>query len=102
MLARKCRYSLQSDANCYVDITIEPCCTIEITVPKKGQRVRSKLALIHFTPSNENILLECHAKDAVGPKSIQLELSYRDALELCQTIDAAQEEHENLMSDLCY
>ena len=102
MLARKCRYSLQSDAGCYVDITIEPCCTIEISVPKKGQRIRSKLALIHFTPNEQNILLECYAKDATGSKSVQLELSYRDAIELCQTIDAVQEEHENLMSDLCY
>ncbi|GGB34576.1 hypothetical protein GCM10011502_04540 [Oceanisphaera marina] len=102
MLARKCHYPLQSDASCYVEITIEPCCTIEIAVPKKSQCIRSKLALIHFTPNEQCILLECYAADSIGPKSVQLDLSYGDALELCQMIDEVQEEHERLMSDLCY
>ena len=102
MLARKCRYSLQSDTTIYAEIIIKPCCTIVISVPKLGQRIKSKLALIHFTPSKKNVLLECHAKDTAESKSIVLELSYNDALELCQTIDAVKEEHEILMSDLCY
>lgn len=102
MLARRRLYSLQSDANLYVEITVNPCCTIDITVPKKGQRIRSKLALIHFTPNEKNILLSCYAKDDVGPKSIHLELSYSDAIELCQIIDEVKEEHEDIMSALCY
>lgn len=102
MLARKCRYSLQDDAGCCVEITIEPCCTIEIVVPQKNQRIKSKLALIHFTPNEQSIILACYEKDCDESRYIQLELSYRDAIELCQTIDAVQEEHESLMSDLCY
>ncbi|MFD1007706.1 hypothetical protein [Oceanisphaera ostreae] len=102
MLARKCRYALQSDATTYAEIIIKPCCTIEIAVPKNGQWIRSKLALIHFTPNEQYVLLECHAKDNTGSKSIQLDLSYRDAIEFCQMIDEVKEEHDTLMTDLCY
>ncbi|MBM7454398.1 hypothetical protein HNR62_000227 [Oceanisphaera litoralis] len=102
MLARKCRYLLQSDTSLYVNITINPCCTIEIDIPDRRQYICSELNLIEFTLIKQGILLVCHAKDSGTPKEVRLDLSHRDALELCEMIDEVHAEHEELMSILCY
>ena len=102
MLVRRCSYTLQSDASFYVNITINPCCTIEINIPKRNQCILSELGLINFKLIEQGILLECHEKDGGSSRNIQLDLSHRDALKLCEMIDDVHEEHEELMSALCY
>ena len=102
MLARKCSYPLQGDASLRVDITINPCCTIEIEVPERRQYICSELKLIEFILIEQGILLVCHEKGSEASRNIQLDLSYRDALGLCEMIDEVHEEHEELMSILCY
>ncbi|GHA20629.1 hypothetical protein [Oceanisphaera arctica] len=102
MLARKCRFPLQSDTVLYVNITVNPCCTIEIDIPDKRQYIRSELKLIKFVLIEQGVLLVCHENGSEDSRNIQLDLSHGDALKLCEMIDEVHEEHEELMSILCY
>lgn len=102
MLARNCSYKLQSDEDRHVNITIKPCCTIDVEVPDGKQRIASELDNIHFKLTGKGILLVCNEKDADSPRSLRVHLSRQDAFELCEQIDDLIEEHEQLMSSLSY
>lgn len=102
MLARKCSYALQSDAARHVNITINPCCTINVEIPDEKQHIASELDCMHFKLTGKGILLVCNEKDADSPRSLRIHLSRQDAFELCEHIDDLIEEHEQLMSSLSY
>ncbi|GAA3708870.1 hypothetical protein [uncultured Oceanisphaera sp.] len=102
MLARKCRFPLQSDTALYVNVTINPCCTIEIDIPDRREYIRSELKLIQFELIEQGILLVCHEKGSENSRNVQLDLSHSNALKLCEMIDEVHAEHEELMSILCY
>lgn len=102
MLARRCRYALQSDAARHVNITIKPCCTIDVEIPDGKQHIASELEQMHFKLAGKGILLVCNEKDTNSPRSLRIHLSRQDAFALCEHIDDLIEEHEQLMSALSY
>lgn len=98
MLARYNCYRLKSGPALNVNITVHPCCTVEIDIPEMHQNVQREVDDLHFKLTKEGMLLVCNESDG---RDMQLHLSRKDALGLCQMIDEVIEEHEELMSDLC-
>lgn len=101
MLARNKSYTLQSDTDFNVNVTVHPCCTIEIDLPEQGQFLRPQLEQIHFkmTHSGMALLVDENTQGCLTPQ--ELRLAREDAMQLCLMIHEVIEEHEDLMSALC-
>ncbi|GGB34562.1 hypothetical protein GCM10011502_04520 [Oceanisphaera marina] len=97
MLDRKCCYTLKSGTDVSANITVHPCCTIEIEIPELHQSVCREVEQLHFKITNDGMLLMC---DEGNDSGTRLHFSRKDALALCQIIDEVIEEHEELMSAL--
>lgn len=101
MLVRKKCYTLQSDADLDVNITVHPCCTIEIDIPKQRQYLRPRLDQLHFKLTDQGMILVVDSNAEEDEPYQELCLSRKDAMQLCRMINEVVEDHEDLMSALC-
>ena len=101
MQARERSYTLKNGADLNVNVTVHPCCTIEIDLPEQRQYMRPNLDELHFKLSSEGMMLVVDQNAGQIEKYQELHLSREDAMELCQMINEVVEQHEDLMSALC-
>lgn len=100
MLARQRCYTLQSTEPLHANIVVNPAGMLEIDILEKNQHLSSEFEHVHFKESRQGVQLICEDGDCVTHKEVSLTLSRKDAFELCEIIDDAIEEYEELMTDL--
>ena len=100
MLARQRCYTLQGSEPLHANIVVNPIGMIEIDILEKNQHLSSEFEHVHFKESGQTMELICEDGDCVTHEDVSLTLSRKDAFELCEIIDDAIEEYEELMTDL--
>ncbi|MBM7457114.1 hypothetical protein HNR62_003025 [Oceanisphaera litoralis] len=100
MLAKQCSYTSQDGEHQHVNIVVNPEGTIDVNILESKQHVTSEFDHVHFKDGRQGVNLICEDESCSAHKEICLTLSRRDALELCEVIDNAIKEYEQLMSDL--
>ena len=100
MLARERTYTLKSGGEVNVNVTVHPCCTIEIDIPELRQYIQPRLEQLHFKLTNHGMILAIDESEDGSEPYQELYFSRDDAMELCQMINEVVEEHEDLMSAL--
>ncbi len=100
MLVKQRSYTLQGGDHHHVNIVVNPEGTIEVNIIENKQHVTSDFDHVHFKGSRQGVKLICEDDNCACHKEICLTLSRRDALELCEVIDNAIKDYEQLMSDL--
>ena len=99
MLVREKCYTLQNGAD--FNVTIHPCCTIEIDIPEQRQYLRPSLDELHFKLTREGMKLVVYQQEGGIRRAQELHFARADGMALCHLINEVVEQHEDLMSALC-